>query len=72
MGLDPQRRLALAELRARIRALNLADYQIWLIYLRCGGDGELLSFQAYLYGALDLSDSDWAALRHSVWEAETL
>jgi hypothetical protein len=72
VGIDPARRVALAELRARISALDLPDYEMWLLYLQCGGSGAFLSFQAYLYGALDLADSDWAALQHSVWEAEDL
>ena len=72
MSIDPYRDLVTDGLRARIRALRLSDFEMWLAYAACGGSGDLFSFQAYLYGALDMADIDWAALQHSLWEAENL
>lgn len=70
MAIDRHRHEALAALRTRIARLEVSDYEMWLAYLQCGGNGDPLSFQAYLHGALAMADNDWAALQHSVWEAE--
>jgi hypothetical protein len=70
VSVEPHRDRALADLRQRLRRLDLSDYDAWMHYLECGGQGVYLEFEAYLYGALVMVGADWAALEHSVWEAE--
>jgi hypothetical protein len=63
---------ALTEIRARIRALDLSDFDAWINYVGCGGVSIYLEFEAYLHGALVMPPREWASLVHSVWEAENL
>lgn len=60
----------MALIRARLQRVGMSDYEAWLGYLQCGGVGDYLVFEAYLYCALRMSPSDQVALRQCVWEAE--
>jgi hypothetical protein len=69
---DPGRDTRLSQVRARLAALGLSDFDAWVNYMRCAGSGGVLEFEAYLHGALVMAPADLTALMHSLWEAENL